>query len=415
MAVIGNSGTGKTTFVKRLLNSLSWDKLYLCDPNRQYADFTMDDRAEHISPSELKAALNMIGKRLLLTQKKGVMVIEDLNLKHKYARISDGYLRGDYMVIRVAALGPEGTFSEAAVLQHWKEDVEKDNVKILYTDEFAQIFELVEQGKADYGVIPLEDSVKGDVYYPTDPLELLRKHRLYMVGEEYIDVVHCLLGKKTVKDIEIVASHPQVLLHCQRFLRIHLPSVEQKPVKSSAEGARLASKDSRYGAIGSERLAEIYSLNILSKEVHDNGINSTRLGIFGQHSILPSNPAKTSIAIYPSTDRAGVLFSILKPFADGDINLTRIVSRPIGRDMGEYLFHLDFEGNPKDPKIKRTLEQLKKLKIVESVMELGSYRKGELPRSIVISCIPEKIAPLQSIKREFAFWDNDEDKKYDAL
>ena len=156
------------------------------------------------------------------------------------------------MTIRVATLGPMGTFSDVAVRQHWKKDIK--NVKTIYTKGFSEIFELVEQGKADYGLFPLEDSVVGDARARADPLELLRRHNLYMVGEEYIDVVHCLLVKKRMEIIKVVATHPQVLLHCQRFLRIHLPGVEQKPVGSTAEGARIASVDSTYGAIGSERL-----------------------------------------------------------------------------------------------------------------------------------------------------------------
>lgn len=309
------------------------------------------------------------------------------------------------MTIRVATLGPTGTFSEGAVIQHWEKDIK--NVEIIYTKDFSEIFDLVEQGKADYGVFPLEDSVVGDARARADPLELLRRHDLYLVGEEYINVVHCLLGKKEIENIKVVATHPQVLLHCQRFLRIHLPGVEQKPVGSTAEGARIASVDSTYGAIGSERLEKIYDLNVLRREVHDSGINDTRIGIVKSSPIQSSDPAKTSIIVYPKVDRPGVLSSILEKLARAHINLTRIASRPLGRDVGEYIFFIDFEGNLTDPKVRETLEQIKKLRITETIRELGSYPKSRRKA--------HTIGSHKGLESTFDFWDNEEDRKYDSL
>ncbi|MCJ7634329.1 ACT domain-containing protein, partial [Candidatus Bathyarchaeota archaeon] len=216
----------------------------------------------------------------------------------------------------------------------------------------------------------------------------------------------------------IVVSQPQVLLHCQRFLRTHLQGVEQKPVSSTAEGAQIASKDPTFGAIGSERLAKIYNLNILSKEVHDNGINITRFAVVGLKPITPSDPAKTSLIIYPKVDQPGVLYSILGKFAEKKINLTRIASRPLGRAMGEYVFFIDFEGNLNDPRVRETLEQTKRLGIVESIRVLGSYSKSlpSVGESVVNPLIKEKkIKPFKLMEQTFEFWDNDEDRKYDLL
>lgn len=315
------------------------------------------------------------------------------------------------MPIKVATLGPKGTFSEKAVLQHWKENA--GNVEITYAKDFSEIFELVEQQKVEYGVFPLEDDIVGDARSVTDPLELLRKHHLYLVGEEIIDVVHCLLGKKGLNNIKVVVSHPQVLLHCQRFLKIHLPEVEQRPVSSTAEGAHIASENPTYAAIGSEDLAETYGLNVLSKEVHDNGINNTRFGISKISPIAPSSgDMKTSIIVYPKVDLAGVLVSILEKFAEKNINLSRIASRPLGGVMGEYLFYIDFETKSLETKIE-VLEKIKKLEVVESLRDLGSYSKF---KKIVVPCMVEKkVGSHELLKKSFAFWDNDEDRDYDSL
>ena len=184
---------------------------------------------------------------------------------------------------KVAALGPRGSFSEKAARKHFKRS---ENLGIVYAKSFSEIFDLVETGKANYGVVPLEDSNEGDICQPEDTLVLLKDSTLYMVGEEYLNVNHNLFGKGSENDIKVIATHPKILSHCKDFIKNYFPDVQKMAVQSSAEGARLASENPSYGAIGDKRLAEIYGLNILRREVHDKGQQVTRFAVVGKKENL---------------------------------------------------------------------------------------------------------------------------------
>lgn len=184
---------------------------------------------------------------------------------------------------KVVALGPRGSFSEKAARKHFKES---QSFGIVYARSLSQIFDLVEKGEVNYGVVPLENSVEGDVCQPEDTLALLKKSTLYMVGEEYLNINHNLLGKGYENDIRVIATHPSILSHCENFIKNYFPDVQKMAVQSSAEGAHLASEDPSYGAIGDKRLAEVYGLNILRGEVHDKGQQVTRFAVVGKKQNL---------------------------------------------------------------------------------------------------------------------------------
>jgi prephenate dehydratase len=302
----------------------------------------------------------------------------------------------------IAVLGPKGTFTEKVALERWK------NARFLYAKHFEGVFELVENKKAEYGVIPTEDSVEGDVLLS---LDLLRRYDVYIVEELRLEVIHCLLGKGKVEDLKIITSHPQALSHCRKYLDSNFPGLDIQPSLSTAHAAQRASLDPKIGAIADERVASLYGLNILRREIHDSGSNITRFFVIASSPSIPEGEAKTSIIIYPSEDRPGVLYEILREFAERRINLTRIVSRPSGRTLGEYVFFIDFEGSQKTRKVRSALSSVEKLSAVRAIRNLGSYSIGTRKKE---ERAP-KLNPSQLIRKTFSFWENEEDRIYDSL
>jgi len=309
---------------------------------------------------------------------------------------------------KVAVVGPSGTFSEKVAKDKWKEEAD-----IHFANRFSEIFDLVEKERVDFGIVPTEDSVEGDVQVS---LDLLRRHDVYIVDELRLKLTHSLLGKKRIADLKVIGSHPQALLHCQRYLDVNFPTLDRRETSSTAAAARLASEDSSFGAIADERVAEMYGLNVLKREIHDYGENTTRFLVISKKPTMPSGVAKTSIIVYPREDRPGVLEKILRPFSTMGVNLSRIVSRPSGRKLGEYIFFIDFEVDHADPKVKQVLEDIEKLDDVLSVRNLGSYPYSPIEKEIKKKEIDiSKIDQRKFVDSTFEFWDNKEDKIYDTL
>lgn len=305
----------------------------------------------------------------------------------------------------IAVLGPKGTHTERVAKHYWQ----KRQVTIKRLSSIPAIFEYVNKGKARYGIIPVEDSVEGDVPLSFD---FLRNYDLYVVRELHTKLTHCLLAKKGEKEIKTIASHPQALAHCRRYLERFFPNIELKETPSTAEAARLASTDSTIGAIADEKTADIYGLNVISKEVHDFGYNTTRFLVIARKSVKPKGPAKTSIIIDIPKDRPGILHQLLGEFSKRKINLTKIMSRPSRRMLGEYVFFIDFECNEKDPKVKAAYRAIERVAAIKS---LGSY-----PLPIEIESKIEKMESqvtmedLRLMEPSFKFWENEEDQVYDS-
>ncbi|MEW6222375.1 MAG: prephenate dehydratase [Candidatus Hadarchaeota archaeon] len=263
--------------------------------------------------------------------------------------------------LSVAVLGPRGTNTEEVAKKHWK------RARLVFAKDLPEIFEKVEEGKTTYGVIPVEDSVEGDV---TLSFDLLRSHDLNIVKELHLPVTHCLAARGGKDKIKVIASHPQALAHCRVYLKENFPNVEQRQVTSTGEAAKQAAKDATTGAIASERAAKIYKLNVISREVHDRGSNTTRFFVISRKPVRPKNSAKTSIIVDIPKDYPGALYQILAEFANRGINLTKILSRPARGVLGEYIFYVDFEGSTKDSKVKKALKSIEQK---AAVRILGSY------------------------------------------
>ncbi|MDA8141012.1 MAG: prephenate dehydratase [Desulfobacteraceae bacterium] len=234
--------------------------------------------------------------------------------------------------------------------------------------EFVDVFQGVQEGYLDLGVVPVENSLEGAV---TQVNDLLTTTELKVIGEARVAVNHCLLATEAVplSEVRMVYSHPQALAQCQRFLLKN--KLEPRPYYDTAGAAKMLARENPRGAaaIASALCAELYDMEIVAQGIADGASNSTRFLLLSRDA-YPGRGDKTSI-IFSTAHQAGRLFNVLRLFAEADINLTRIASMPLRSDPGNYSFFLDFEGDMQDPHVARVFEQLDAMGI--AVKRLGSY------------------------------------------
>jgi len=268
---------------------------------------------------------------------------------------------------RVAYLGPEGSFSHQAAYNEFGGSSE-----LLPLGSFEEIFEEVENDRASFGVVPIENSIEGSVGMV---LDLLSKTHLGITTELFERINHFLLSKTgNIQDINIVASHPQAIAQCKKWLNKNLGDKEIIETTSTAEAARLASKKKNVSAIASEHAASIYKLKIIKNNIEESSLNTTRFFVIGKKTNNPTGDDRTSI-VFTLKDKSGALQkSFFQPFADAKVNLTKIESRPSKERPWEYLFFVDFKGHAQDKVIKSLLSKLDKSCIYLKV--LGSYPAG---------------------------------------
>lgn len=291
--------------------------------------------------------------------------------------------------LKVAFLGPEGTFTQAAALKHFGHSV---NTEPLTT--INQVFREVESGAADYGVVPIENSTEGVVNHT---LDMFLQSRLNICGEVELRIHHHLMSKEDgLGAIQRVYSHQQSLAQCREWLDTHLAGVERVAVNSNAEAARRASNEQGVAAIAGEAAADIYKLTALRKNIEDEPNNTTRFLVVGEPIVPPSGRDKTSLLMY-SHNKPGSLFSLLEPIARHGIDMTRIESRPfnlldtIAGDAfdtsqietrltaganWDYVFFIDMEGHRDDEAIRPVLAELQGGSDLFKV--LGSYPRAVL-------------------------------------
>jgi len=272
--------------------------------------------------------------------------------------------------LKVAYLGPEGTFTQAAVLKHFGH-----SVRALALPSTDDVFQEVQAGTANFGVVPIENSSEGTV---NNTLDRFISTSLHICGEVELRIHHYLIGRmKALEQIQRVCAHPQALGQCRGWLDEHLPSVERVPVASNAEGARRARDERGTAAIAGETAAEIYGLEILAPQIEDSPDNTTRFLVIGPKLLRPSGTDKTTIMMSTGTTTAsGSLFHLLEPLATHHVNMTRIESRPSRKRKWDYVFFIDIEGHAEDPPIAKALAALKKRASLFRV--IGSY-----PRAIL--------------------------------
>jgi chorismate mutase/prephenate dehydratase len=272
--------------------------------------------------------------------------------------------------LKVAFLGPEGTFTQQAVLKHFGH-----SVRALALPTVDEVFQEVEAGTADFGVVAIENSSEGTI---ANTLDRLHSSPLQICGEVELRIHHCLLGKMNALDQVLrVCSHSQALGQARGWLNEHLPDAERVPVASNAEGARRARDEKGTAAIAGEIAAEVYGLNILAAEIEDHADNSTRFLVLGRKILRSSGKDRTTLLLSGGdTQSSGALHRLLEPLARYDISMTRIESRPSRRRKWDYVFFVDIDGHAEDARVKKALAALKKRASLFRI--LGSYPRAVL-------------------------------------
>lgn len=271
-------------------------------------------------------------------------------------------------VMKIAFLGPEGTFTQAAALKHFGH-----SVQTLPMTTIGDVFREVESGSSSYGVVPVENSTEGVINHTLD--EFMRSS-LHICGEVEMRIHHNLLGQvDDISQVKKVYSHRQSLAQCRKWLDANLSKVEQIDVSSNAEAARLASADKTAAAIAGEAAAEIYGLKTIVGNIEDEPDNTTRFLVIGKRSVPASGMDKTSMLVSAS-NKSGALHAMLEPLANNKISMTRIESRPSRQGMWNYVFFIDIEGHVDDENVTRALKELNEAASVVKV--LGSYPKAVL-------------------------------------
>ncbi|HEY2809607.1 MAG TPA: prephenate dehydratase [Steroidobacteraceae bacterium] len=270
--------------------------------------------------------------------------------------------------LKVAFLGPEGTFTQTAVLNHFGH-----SVRALPLDSIDEVFHEVEAANADFGVVPIENSTEGTVNHT---LDRFLSSPLKICGEVELRIRQHLMGMMSSRaGIKRVCSHPQSLAQCRSWLAEHLPGITQVPCASNAEGARRARDEKGSAAIAGETAAEVYGLKVLAAEIEDQADNTTRFLVLGRKVFAPSGADRTSLLVSVGhTDSPGALGRLLEPLARHGVSLTRIESRPSHRRKWDYVFFMDFEGHAGDAPVAKALAALKKRASLFRL--LGSYPRA---------------------------------------
>lgn len=267
-------------------------------------------------------------------------------------------------IYKVAFQGEIGAFSEEAAFKFFG-----SNVQTIPCQTFSDVFRIVERGAADFGILPIENSLEGSVEQNYD---LLLKSKIKIFGEETLRIRHCLIANEGVKigSLKKVYSHPQALGQCREFLE--KLKVKQIPFYDTAGSVKeiKEKKSKNLAAIAGKRAALAYEMEILKEGIETNPNNYTRFFIISNKEKEPTGKDKTSI-VFAIPHKPGTLFNVLQVFANKKINLTKIESRPIMGKPWEYHFYLDFESHQEDKKIKEALKKLKEKTLFTKV--LGSY------------------------------------------
>lgn len=280
--------------------------------------------------------------------------------------------------MNMGVLGPKGSYSEKAAKQWITEQEYKNPVSLEYYDDIPDTISAIVDKSVEIGVVPIENSIEGSVGVT---LDMLLENDLNVIGEIVVPIEHCLLSKGTLSDIRVILSHPQALAQCRQFIKTNFENTDIRTTGSTSHAAKLANEFEEMAAIASRESAQMYGLDILIPNIQDRKENHTRFIVLEAHDAIstknettlsiPKNDFKTSIIVYLKKDRPGALYELIGEFAKRDINLTRIESRPSKRELGDYIFYIDFAGHIDDANIKDALDNI--ASNVGMLKMLGSY------------------------------------------
>jgi chorismate mutase/prephenate dehydratase len=267
---------------------------------------------------------------------------------------------------RVAFLGPEHTYSHEAARMRFG-----SSVAMMPLESFAAVFQAIDNGRADFGVVPVENSTEGSINLT---LDLLIDTALVIIGEVLLPVrpsILSLSGKRD--DVTKIVAHQQLLAQCRGYLSAHFPKTDIEQVASNALAAQQAAADASLAAIASAAAGEAYGLRPIATNVQDLATNITRFLVMGTRPVERSGKDKTTL-LFAVADRVGTLNQALNLFARNAINISKIESRPLRARPWEYLFFVDLSGHREDPKLARALKALERKALFLKV--LGSYPEG---------------------------------------
>ena len=270
--------------------------------------------------------------------------------------------------LKIAYLGPEGTFTQSAALKHFGH-----SVSTVPMSSIPDVFNSVESGHANYGLVPVENSTEGVVSHT---LDMFIDSNLKVCGEVEIRIHHHLANRsQDMSKVQRIYSHQQSFAQCRRWLDQNCPGIDRIPVSSNAEAARLASEQADAAAICGLPAVEIFGLKICYQNIEDLSDNTTRFVIIGNQDVDPSGNDKTSLLI--STQNVpGALLRLLQPLADNGISMNKIESRPAQGRKWAYVFFIDIDGHQRDENVISALEELRPQASLFKI--LGSYPKATL-------------------------------------
>ncbi|ERH09513.1 MAG: prephenate dehydratase [halophilic archaeon J07HX64] len=274
--------------------------------------------------------------------------------------------------MQTLTLGPAGTYSHRAARAI-------ADGEISFTESVTSIVESVGDGRHDRGVVPVENSIEGSV---TEALDAFTDHEVAVVREIITPIRHALLARDEA--FETVASHAQALAQCRSYLESEYPGATLEAVTSTARGVQRAREDPATAAIGHPANADVDNragtgaggdgeLLVLAEDIQDRTSNATRFLVLAPLAGRSKAGSKTSFIVYPSVDYPGLLLRMLEPFADRDINLTRVESRPSGERLGDYVFHIDIAAGLYEQRTREALDAIREIAEDGWVRRLGSY------------------------------------------
>ena len=268
--------------------------------------------------------------------------------------------------LTIAYLGPEATFTHQAAIKRFGSSLRYAAQKTI-----GDVFTEVSKNRADYGVVPVENSTEGVV---THTLDMFVDSDLKIVSQIVLKVQQCLMSNTPRAKIKKLYVHPQSLAQCRGWIQSHLPRVELIETSSNARSAELAAKEKGAAAIGGLLAAEKYKLEVLEQDIQDNAANATRFLVLGRQCSPPTGSDRTSLMVSMS-DKVGALHHALAAFRKYKINLTKIESRPSKRKAWQYLFFIDCDGHVQDAKVAKAIAHLEKE--CSLVKVLGSYPNAD--------------------------------------
>lgn len=265
--------------------------------------------------------------------------------------------------VRVAFLGPLGTYSEQAVWSFFGHCVQAEPVETI-EDAFRQL----QAGHVDFAVVPVENSTEGSI---ARTLDALVESSALVCGEVQLPIHHQLLCQTGVLEgIDKICAHPQALAQCRAWLAQHAPNIQQETVASNGVAAKMASENAKVAAIGGQAARERYGLKAFQEHIQDDAHNTTRFMVLGNQASGPSGQDKTSV-VASVPNQPGAVYKMLEPFSTENVSLTRFESRPARNGRWEYYFFMDLQGHQTEPAVAKALAEL--TKTASFLKVLGSY------------------------------------------